>query len=648
MLFLHSAPTVFSLLFFLFFHPGKLHSQNLDSLKTIVSNSSGNKKAEALYKLSIQHISKNDSLALNYINDALLAVDQDDKLLGQLTFHRAMVFRSKENDVYAIRDLKKASEILKPIDTIGTAEAMYWLGRIHRRKGRFPEALHYAFNELELRKLFKDSSLVAASMFDLGYIYDRMGEYNKAIEWHKRGLNYYSFSDNKGIKAWGTGLLGIAYDELGKYDSALFYNKKAIDGFIANDQKDDLKTWYSNVGNTYIKMNDLKNAELYTKKSLAIDMPIQSKSVTLINLGKIYLESGRYRESKVILDSAMALVKKYDQKRFLSEAFYRFHELNKKQNRFSEALEYYVKYKKNEDELLDETKAEQIAELSIQYETTEKEKRILTQRAELAEKELTIQQRTYQMFGLGGLALILGLIGYLFYNQQKLKNEQLQKENELKDALIKIETQNRLQEQRLRISRDLHDNIGSQLTFIISSIDNLKYGFKIDDDKLTNTLDGISTFTKETIYELRDTIWAMNKNEIAFDDLQSRISNFIEKADLASTKTTFSTEIDHNITDEMSFSSVDGMNIYRIIQEAVNNAIKYAEATVIQLKMELRTDTLAISVSDDGKGFVESDVEQGNGIKNMKKRSLELKAGFMIDSKLSKGTTVQLLVPLNT
>lgn len=77
------------------------------------------------------------------------------------------------------------------------------------------------------------------------------------------------------------------------------------------------------------------------------------------------------------------------------------------------------------------------------------------------------------------LTFIIKLIGFLVYNQQKLKNRQLHKENELRDALIQIETQNRLQEQRLRISRDLRDNIGAQLTFIISSIDNLKYGFNL-------------------------------------------------------------------------------------------------------------------------------------------------------------------------
>ena len=70
-----------------------------------------------------------------------------------------------------------------------------------------------------------------------------------------------------------------------------------------------------------------------------------------------------------------------------------------------------------------------IVELDIQYQTEKKEREILVQRAELAEQKLTIQQRNYQVYGLIGLALILGLIGFLFYNQQKLKNKQLLKEN---------------------------------------------------------------------------------------------------------------------------------------------------------------------------------------------------------------------------
>ena len=113
----------------------------------------------------------------------------------------------------------------------------------------------------------------------------------------------------------------------------------------------------------------------------------------------------------------------------------------------------------------------------------------------------------------------------------------------------------------------MHDNIGSQLTFIISSIDNLKYGFKDMSGALSNKLSGISTFTTQTIYELRDTIWAMNKNNISFEDLETRITNFIDNAKVASSSIDYSFNIEPSVNQSRTFTSVQGMNLYRIIQE---------------------------------------------------------------------------------
>ena len=78
--------------------------------------------------------------------------------------------------------------------------------------------------------------------------------------------------------------------------------------------------------------------------------------------------------------------------------------------------------------------------------------------------------------------------------------------------MAQIESQNKLQEQRLSISRDLHDNIGAQLTFIISSLENTKFGIPNLETAVEKRLDKISDFTRNTIVELRDTIWAMNKS----------------------------------------------------------------------------------------------------------------------------------------
>lgn len=204
----------------------------------------------------------------------------------------------------------------------------------------------------------------------------------------------------------------------------------------------------------------------------------------------------------------------------------------------------------------------------------------------------------------------------------------------------------KIYEQRLKISRDLHDNIGAQLTFIISSIENLQYAFNIKNKKVTSKLNGISVFTKETIYELRDTIWAMNKHGISLEDLQIRISNFIDKAHFASRTTQFNFHIDQSLSSGLQFSSVKGMNMYRIIQEAVNNAIKYAEATQVNVEINNVNDSIRFKITDNGKGFDKETIDLGNGLNNMKKRAEEIDAQIKIESQLGKGT--QIIVKVET
>ena len=253
----------------------------------------------------------------------------------------------------------------------------------------------------------------------------------------------------------------------------------------------------------------------------------------------------------------------------------------------------------------------------------------------------TNKKRTTIIYYALGLALFLGLIGYLVYTQQRLKNKQIIKENQLKQALIKIENQNNLQEQRLAISKDLHDNIGSQLTFIISSIDNLKYGLSAANNKIIQKLNNISLFTKDTIYELRDTIWAMNKDKVTIEDLNSRISNFIISAKSAEQDVDFSFNSNLKKEQTIVFNSKAGMNMYRIIQEAVNNAIKHAEASKITVNVNSGEKAIQIAIKDNGKGFDLHETEFGNGIQSMQKRAEELNGTLEILNQ-QPGTQIKL------
>jgi signal transduction histidine kinase len=87
------------------------------------------------------------------------------------------------------------------------------------------------------------------------------------------------------------------------------------------------------------------------------------------------------------------------------------------------------------------------------------------------------------------------------------------------------------------------------------------------------------------------------------------------------------------------------MNIYRITQEAVNNAMKYAEAKNILLNAKSVDHQVQITVTDDGRGFDIDETELGNGIRNMEKRASELNSTLSINSETGKGTRITLVIP---
>ena len=627
----------------------KEDSAKIVQLKNDLKSASKNQRLNILYQLGLLYVDHDDVQATSYAVQLLeeSKLKKEENQLGLAYYLKGKAIASTFN-VKAL-DYFKLATVISENHNNGLLKDLYFeQANIHTIFSEFPEALKYGLKSLEYNKINNIEKNVQRDMSFIGYIYDRMYEFKEAIKWNRDALKLAKNLKDKNAEALCYGRIGIAFDELAEkdnfnkrlFDSALFYNQKAAKLNLQNNDLSFLRRTYSNIGNTYSKLKDYKKAEEFTLKSLEVPGFEENKGVTLVNLGKIYLETNRYQEAKKMLDSAMQNTLTYGTRKYQLEAYFRYHELNVKKGDYKSALKNYIDYKGIEDSLLNETKTKQIAEVSERYKTADKEREILIQRADLAEKNLTIQEQNLQVLGLLALAIVLTLIGFLFYNQQKLKNKQLYKENELKDALIKIETQNKLQEQRLRISRDLHDNIGAQLTFIISSIDNLKYGFEIEDEKLRRKLDGISEFTSSTIYELRDTIWAMNKNEITFEDLQTRISNYIDKAHVFEDKINFTYNVAKNVDLNRKFSSVEGMNIHRVIQESIHNSLKHAKPSQIHVEVAQNLHNLQIIISDNGSGFDIKSSVKGNGLINMQKRINEIGGELEIISKPKNGTQV--------
>jgi signal transduction histidine kinase len=224
--------------------------------------------------------------------------------------------------------------------------------------------------------------------------------------------------------------------------------------------------------------------------------------------------------------------------------------------------------------------------------------------------------------------------------------KQHRKEMLLKEEIYRIETQNQLKEQKIQVSRELHDNIGSQLTFIISAVRNVIFKTNIKNEAIIQQLKHIELFAVETISELRDTIWATKSSDIYVSDLKIRLLQFVEKNKIVNPDLNFSFEIEQSLLEE-KLNSFAALNIYRIIQESVNNALKYSFASKISISIFLDEEWVNIGISDNGKGFDINAQFSGNGLENLKKRCSEINAIIDIKSSSTTGTSITLKCPIN-
>ena len=548
--------------------------------------------------------------------------------------------------------LTQYDDALKIIDSLkstrGYAVVLNNKATVFIQLSQYEEALELMFRALEAEEELGNKKGIAQAYNNIGVVYYYTQNFDRTTEYLTKALEMQEEIGELDGLILGYNNIGAIQDYQQKYEDAIVsYEKARTISQQLGDTKQEAIQW-SNIALAQVKLNRLDEAEASILTSMDLRdkaKDTRGKVQSQITFGRVLQAQGRNAMAKDYYEKGLEAAQEFELLLLQREALSGLAELSSESGNYKQANEYLASIITVKDSITNAESTAAMAEMEAKYQTQQKENEILEQRAQLAEAELVNRRRTALFVGSLGLALLFGLIGYLVYKQQKLKNRQLQKEAELKTALARIETQNRLQEQRLRISRDLHDNIGAQLTFIISSVDNLKYGFKNMEEKLQDRLAGISGFTSQTIYELRDTIWAMNLESISLEDLKGRISNFMDIAKASTQGIGFKFTVDESMDMEHQFSSVAGMNLYRIIQEAVNNSLKYAQAKNIDLNISKEEGSINVQISDNGKGFDENEIEAGNGLANMRKRARELGGTLELDSASGSGTTVKLTIP---
>lgn len=612
--------------------------QHIETLKKELKSKPNLERITQIYSdLTWDYIDVSLDSALVYGEKALLFAQRTKKnqLISQCYSNLGGVYLRKENFKKSEENYQKAIQIRTANkDFEGVAKTKINIGNVLASKQDYVPATKYFIEAIQYFD-DKNDTIVSLTKGNLGLIFYEMKNFPKAIKYLEESTDFLKKNDMKQGLCHTYLSLGDVY--LDKKDTLKALNSYKTSLENCKSCKDNLgiSTLNQRIGSVHTAKGNSENAKKYFQISEKLLKELNSEieqTNVMLSKSEDFIQQKKYHEAYELLLQVKKIHKEYESDRYLLETYKKLTLVCLYQEMKDSSAFYFNQYTNLKDDKLKSSVLEQTAELETKYQTAEKEKQLLQKEAEAKKKTTTI-------IILSLLAFFIAIVGFLIYRQQRLKNVQQKQEFELQSAIAQIENQNKLHEQRLAISRDLHDNIGAQLTFIISSVENLKFGFPTMETSIKNHLTKISDFTKTTIVELRDTIWAMNANEFTFDDLSSRIYNFIEKAQSVKENTAFKFSIDDNLKNS-KFSSLEGVNLYRTIQEAVNNAIKYADANEVSVQVKPNENGITIEISDNGKGFDLDTIDLGNGIVNMQKRIEEIGGVFKIQSELNKGTQI--------
>ena len=199
-----------------------------------------------------------------------------------------------------------------------------------------------------------------------------------------------------------------------------------------------------------------------------------------------------------------------------------------------------------------------------------------------------------------------------------------------------------LEQQRNKITADLHDDIGATLSSLQINSAVANQLLNKNPKEAQNVLEKIETQSQNLADKMGDIIWSLKPGKEEFMTMSTRIKNFVNEI-LVSTDIKYSIQTDP-ILDNLIRDITLRKNIVLIIKKGVNNVAKYSKASKLDIKLGWVNNIITIEIIDNGIGF-EINEASGNGIANMRKRVEELNGNFNITSIVKQGTTIFVNIP---
>jgi signal transduction histidine kinase len=529
---------------------------------------------------------------------------------------------------------------------------------LYKDKGDYKTAISYALKTIKVDVTNYTTCLEKAKAYsDLAFCYFSIGNQNAAISYNFKALELNNQIDNFSGIGRGYNTLATIYfssndfaQAIIYYDKAIKYLKKANDlenVFIILENKiiayeesenpkinvlvdsvftafnqskipsDDVRIFVYNCYITkLIKENKLKEA----KKTIDYLAPIVKRTnriVTDVEFDEVVLDYKIKNNEKIDTEKLLTniiphLIENEDYNR-LKTYYHILKENSIKIKDYKGALFYEEKANQARTMFGNNRNSNKVIELDKKYQNQKKENQIAVQEKEIAIKNAAIAS-------LGLLILVVFIIIVIYQNRQKqnkLKQNNLNVQRYTKQLLKKTE------EERQRIARDLHDSVSHELLGLKNVADGKQVETNLKVDSIINNIRSISR----------------NLHPIMFDKigLKASVEQMVERAQSVN-EFMVTSEIDYNGL----LSNSDELQVYRIIQEALSNVIKYSDAIAAKITIFEKDKTVSIAIQDNGKGFNYDEVINSSksfGLNNIIERSNAISGEAKITSS-KNGTLV--------
>ncbi|MCC6373078.1 MAG: tetratricopeptide repeat protein [Bacteroidia bacterium] len=553
------------------------------------------------------------------------------------------IYKLKGNYDSALQNGLAAIELTKtkPNDNkikIEKGRIQYNLSAIYLKRGNYRAAIQQA---LEAKSIFSNNGMdedYASVLMTIGNIYEQQMNYTNALFYFNETARIHKKSGNQKELAKAYNCIGNIYYSTYNNDSALYYYKQGLSIRFKNGFEDDLSGSLYNIGNIYVTINNYDSALFYFKSSLNIAVK-SGKTEALYEaheaIAEILILKKYYREALSHLQQAFSLSsssKALPEKLILLKQLSNVYKaIGKKDSAFI----YSDEYSQLNDSL------NEVLRKSIELEGTIKSKEL-----ELNLSEEKNRSQMYIIIGMTAAIVLMVIILLLIYHVSKSgrnmrKLQDIIKEQELIALDAMLEGQ---ESERKRLSRELHDTIGSILAatkFAFKSMENSLEKLMTENNAQYQNINGMLDEAMETVRKISHD---MASGIIMEKGIEGALSQLCKRLEVSG-KLKISLII-FGFDDKVD--PVVELELYRVVQELLTNILKHAQAQNVSIQLTKSQSNINLMVEDDGTGFNPTNTKKaGIGLKNIDERLKKLNGKWNIDSGKGRGTTVIVDVPIN-